>query len=93
MLRKIVYVLVGSAWLAGATAAFSQDASSDVRVKLSLADNKTSFRTGDPIRLILEFTAESCEACPIRRCQRLMRRCWSKYGGSVHQREAMMSLI
>ena len=58
MLRKIVYVLVGSAWLAGATAAFSQDASSDVRVKLSLADNKTSFRTGDPIRLILEFTAD-----------------------------------
>jgi hypothetical protein len=58
MLRTIAFVLVGSAWLAGATAAFSQDISSDVHVKLSLAENKTSFRTGDPIRLILEFTAD-----------------------------------
>ena len=58
MLRKIIYVLIGSAWLACATATFSQDASHDVQVKLSLADNKTSYRSGDPIRLILEFTAE-----------------------------------
>src|SRR5258708_34895578 len=58
MLRKFIYVLVGSAWLACAAAAFSQDASGDVHVKLSLADNKTSYRSGDPVRLILEFTAD-----------------------------------
>ena len=58
MLRKIVYLLIGFVWLASATAVFAQDAPSDVHVKLSLADNKTTYRSGDPIRLILEFTAD-----------------------------------
>ncbi len=58
MLRKIIYVVVGITWLACATAAFSQEASGDVHLKLSLADNKTSYRVGDPIRLTLEFTAD-----------------------------------
>lgn len=31
----------------------------EVRVKLLLADSKTSFRIGDPIRLVLEFTADA----------------------------------
>src|SRR5437868_9025952 len=59
MLRKIIYLVVGIVWLAYATAAFSQDASGGVHVKLLLADNKTSYRSGDPIRLILEFTADN----------------------------------
>jgi len=58
MLRKFVYLLAGIVWLAGATVALAQDSSGDVHVKLSLVDNKTSFRAGDPIRLLLEFTAE-----------------------------------
>jgi hypothetical protein len=58
MVRKMIYLLVGIVCLTGATAALAQDSSGDVRVKLSLIDNKTSFRTGDPIRLILEFTAD-----------------------------------
>lgn len=58
MLRKIVYLLIGFVWLASATAVFAQDAPSDVHVKLSLADNKTTYRIGQPIRLILEFTAD-----------------------------------
>ena len=58
MLRKFVYLLAGVVWLAGATVALAQNSSADVHVKLSLVDNKTSFRVGDPIRLVLEFTAD-----------------------------------
>jgi len=58
MLRKFIYLLAVIVWLAGATVALAQDSPADVHVKLSLADNKTSFRAGDPIRLVLEFTAD-----------------------------------
>jgi hypothetical protein len=58
MLRKIVYLLTVIVWLA--TAAFAQDVPGDVHVKLSLADNKTAYRIGEPIKLVLEFTAD-CE--------------------------------
>ncbi len=58
MLRKPIYLLTVIVWLAGATVALAQESSGDVHVKLSLADSKTSFRSGDPIRLVLEFTAD-----------------------------------
>lgn len=58
MSRKTIYLLAGIVWLAGTTVALAQDSSGDVHVKLSLVDNKTSFRAGDPIRLILEFAAD-----------------------------------
>jgi len=58
MLRKIVYLFTGIVWLAMATAAFAQDVPGDVHVKLSLADNKTVYRIGEPIKLVLEFTAD-----------------------------------
>jgi hypothetical protein len=58
MLRKTAYLLLGIFWLASAPAISAQDAATDVHVKLSLADNKTIYRIGDPIRLILEFTAD-----------------------------------
>jgi hypothetical protein len=56
MLRRIVYLLIGIVGLA--TAAFAQDVPSDVHVRLSLASNKTNYRIGDPIRVVLEFTAD-----------------------------------
>ena len=58
MSQKLVYLLSVIIWLAGATVALAQDSPADVHVKLSLTDNKTSFRAGDPIRLVLEFTAD-----------------------------------
>lgn len=58
MLRRIIYLLAVIVWLAGANVALAQDSPADVHVKLSLIDNKTSFRAGDPIRLVLEFTAD-----------------------------------
>lgn len=58
MLRRIIYLLAVIVWLGGVTVALAQDSSVDVQVKLSLVDNKTSFRAGDPIRLVLEFTAD-----------------------------------
>src|SRR5258706_107867 len=58
MLRKFIYLLAVIVWLAGATVALAQDSSGDVHVKLSLVDNKPSLRAGDPIRLVLEFTAD-----------------------------------
>jgi len=58
MLRKFLYLLAVSVWLAGATVALAQDSPADVHVRLSLVDNKSSFRAGDPIRLVLEFTAD-----------------------------------
>jgi hypothetical protein len=33
-------------------------APSDVHVKLSLAENKTVYRIGEPIKLVMEFTAD-----------------------------------
>ncbi|HET6980283.1 MAG TPA: hypothetical protein VFI24_28370 [Pyrinomonadaceae bacterium] len=41
-----------------ATIAQSQTPSTDVRVKLLLVDNQTTFRTGEPIRLVMEFTSD-----------------------------------
>jgi len=38
--------------------AFAQGAPTDVHVKLVLADNKTTFRIGEPIKFFLEFTAD-----------------------------------
>jgi len=58
MPRKFVYLMAAIVWLSVATVALAQDSAGDVQVKLSLADNKTSFRAGDPIRLVLEFTAD-----------------------------------
>ena len=58
MTRKITHLLFGIVWLVSATAAFAQDAATDVHVKLSLADDKTAYRSGDPIKLVLEFTAD-----------------------------------
>lgn len=58
MLRKFIYLLAVIVWLAGARVASGQDQAGDVHVKLALVDNKTSFRAGDPIRLVLEFTAD-----------------------------------
>ena len=58
MVRKIVYLVAGIIWLTSATAAFAQDPATDVHVKLSLADNKNTYRIGEPIKLILEFTAD-----------------------------------
>lgn len=58
MLHKFIYLLAVIVWLAGATVALAQDSPADVHVKLSLVDNKTSFRAGDPIKLVLEFTAD-----------------------------------
>ena len=56
MLRWILYLLIGIVGLA--TAAFAQDVPGDVHVKLSLASNKTNYRIGDPIRVVLEYTAD-----------------------------------
>lgn len=56
-MRKILFVLCVGAWLSYA-AATSAQAPAAVHVKLSLADNRTSFRIGDPIRLVMEFTAD-----------------------------------
>ena len=36
----------------------AQSSSTDVRVKLLSVDNKTTFRIGDPIRLVMEFTSD-----------------------------------
>jgi len=58
MLRKAVYILVGVVWLVAAAPASAQESGGDVQVKLSLAGDQTSFRIGDPIRLIIEFTAD-----------------------------------
>ncbi len=58
-LRKFVYVLAALLILASATAVFGQVVPSDVHVKLSLPDNKSTYRIGESIKLILEFTADS----------------------------------
>jgi hypothetical protein len=53
---KIVFSLSVCLVFAGSTSA--QIGTSDLHVKLSLADNKTAYRIGEPIRLVLEFTAD-----------------------------------
>lgn len=58
MVRRFFYLLIGIVWLVPATAVFAQEVPGDVHVKLSLADNKTTYRIGDPIKLILEYTAD-----------------------------------
>src|SRR2546425_3552717 len=55
---KFVYSLAALLWIASATAALAQNAPSDVRAKISLADAKTTFRIGEPIVVMLEFTAD-----------------------------------
>lgn len=50
--------LVLAALLCLPSAALAQKPPSDVHVKLTLADNKTTYRIGETIKLILEFTAE-----------------------------------
>jgi hypothetical protein len=37
---------------------FGQSQPDDLHVKLSLADNKTTYRIGEPVKLVLEFTAD-----------------------------------
>jgi hypothetical protein len=56
-INKFLFVLCGVAWLSWPGAAGAQDAP-PVRVRLSLADGKTVYRSGEPIKLILEFTAD-----------------------------------
>ena len=55
---KFVYSLAALLAIASATVALGQNAPRDVRAKLSLADAKTTFRIGEPIVVILEFTAD-----------------------------------
>jgi hypothetical protein len=55
---RFVHSLAALLTIASGTAAFGQNAPSDVHAKLSLADAKTTFRIGVPIVLILEFTAD-----------------------------------
>ena len=56
--RASIYCWVIILVLFSANRAFAQDATADVRVRLSLAGKKSVYRTGEPIRLILSFTAE-----------------------------------
>jgi hypothetical protein len=59
---KVVIFLLSLCWLNGSIHAQSSSPSStpnDVHIKLSLADNKTTFRIGEPIKLVMEFTADA----------------------------------
>lgn len=58
-INKFFFILGMVAWLSWSGMLYAQDAATAVHVKLSLADNKTTYRTGEPIKLILEFTADS----------------------------------
>src|SRR5712691_6090701 len=55
---RFVHSFAALLTIASAAAAFGQNTPSDVHAKLSLADAKTTFRIGEPIVLILEFTAD-----------------------------------
>ncbi|HKC65554.1 MAG TPA: hypothetical protein VKB86_18070, partial [Pyrinomonadaceae bacterium] len=57
---KKIFLILGviCCWLSVADAAYAQEPTG-IHVKLSLADNKTVYRIGDPIKLVLEFTADS----------------------------------
>src|SRR5436190_18308279 len=57
MKRKVATSLAGVALALLTTSAFAQD-SLEVHPKLRLADNKTTYRIGEPIRLVLELTAD-----------------------------------
>jgi hypothetical protein len=58
-IKKLLPIFVVLAWLQCAGQARAQDSATAVRVKLSLADGKTVYRMGDPVKLILEFTADT----------------------------------
>ena len=55
-INKFLFALCAVAWLSWLNVAEAQDAAA-VHVKLSLADNKTAYRTGEPIKLL--FGAEN----------------------------------
>jgi len=57
MFRKVPLLLIGIVYLASAEAAFAQPPA-DLHARLSLADNKATYRIGDPITLVIEFTAD-----------------------------------
>jgi hypothetical protein len=59
-MNKIWFVLSAVVLLfcAGVSAVRAQDAGAGVHVKLSLADGKTVYRTGEPVKLVMEFTAD-----------------------------------
>lgn len=57
MKPSLLFILTGILWsLAVAPNIFAQAAAQDVEVQLSLADGKTVYRTGEPIRLVMSFT-------------------------------------
>src|SRR6266853_2586102 len=58
MRSKLAYLVLVTVWLASATVTFAQVPVSDVHVRLVLAENRTTFRIGEPIMLVLEFTAD-----------------------------------
>jgi hypothetical protein len=60
-MNKPFFMLSVVGWLfcACLSVVHAQDAGAAVRVKLSLADNKTVYRIGEPIKLVMEFTADS----------------------------------
>lgn len=58
MERALSLLLLGIIWSATAITAFSQATVQGVQVQLSLAEEKTIYRTGEPIRLTLSFTAD-----------------------------------
>lgn len=58
MLRRITHLLIGILCLGLAGTTFAQIPPADVHVKLSLADNKATYRIGETIKLVLEFTAD-----------------------------------
>jgi len=58
MRSKLAYLVLATIWLASATATFAQVPVNDVHVRLVLAGNRTTFRIGEPIMLVLEFTAD-----------------------------------
>jgi len=53
---RLIFLL--TAFTCSASPAFAQVVPSDVHVKLVLADNKTAYRIGEPIKFSLEFTAD-----------------------------------
>ncbi|PYS47802.1 MAG: hypothetical protein DMF68_15050 [Acidobacteria bacterium] len=58
-MKKILLMSVIVGWLSSTNVVYSQDATAAVHVKLSLAENKTVYSIGDPIKLVMEFTADS----------------------------------
>lgn len=56
--RKLPYLLIVIFAPLYVTSALSQDNGHDVRVRLSLAGEKSVYRTGEPIRITLSFTSD-----------------------------------